>query len=688
MSINAILTADKANFQNYFPDGIVLPEKSNIALTKLGMDIPVIAQNTLSVPQKVDTTDFMLRVEIDGIVHNITWAEFYAAFRQYPDPNNVSTLEPNMTEDIFYDRNLTLNGTYQFWLNNSMVFSTGVATLSKPPITWCIARAIENKFQFYSCRDITEYETHYSGIDTEQSMIGVGGVDYFSSFFNATSIKRFGLNVSYNSSKRSNSAPEDSPAFDATELNGFGFAGNLLTSTVTAAPARINMAVNNGMIIDPNGGFVSVKPNIPVGNAGNNMAFGLSLEGQGSSVNDEYNVRNFTTLAEATTCIDIGVQFETFTDNGGAIRHVYKIIDGQKEFVYYDGAAAANVTLSQFKPNTALVKFDNNNDRFYILMRRGNNKNNTNQFIFEVLHGTDGDTISQARTVYTATRYLDNADIIPTPIFFSDNVAGNIFSTPQYISVGTDSNQEATQQFGYSGGNIGTFKISAITDNLTLLGDERDFFGRLGFFNNTTGQGAVPDTVNFKISTEGTQLNKSLYWYPGGSSKEMTYFNNTDYYLGKTRLDQIYFYDTPTESWRTIQNNALTDIPKYLNVFLVNQDIRSFSGSANLTGIAFNQTGEDRLLAIVPFETEITSESGVAQIRYETFNPYYRPLGNPLAYKINDLIVEISCHDPNTNRRYEFDNLAGILKMAINITKGVRPNLQKITRNNDLVPII
>ena len=685
MSINTVLTSDKANFQNYFPDGIVLPEKASIALTKLGMDIPIVAQNTINIPLVPDPTLEMIRVEIDGIVHNITWREFYTAWTQYPDPNAVGTLEPAMTENNFFG--ITGTDTYQFWSNNSVIFDTGANQQSKPPLTWCLARAIENKFQYYSCRDLTEYETHFSGIPNGQTITG-NGVNYINSSFKATSIKRFGLNVSYNSSKISNSAFTAAPNFAATELNGFGFAGNLLTSTLTAGPARVNMAVGNGMLIDINGGYCSVRPNIPAANAGTSMAFGLSLEGQGSTADDEYNVRNFTTLADATTVIDIGVQFETFADNGGVLRHVYKIIDGQKEFVYYDGAAAANITLTNFKPNTALVKYNNDGDRFYILARRGNNKNNTNQFIFEVLQGTDGDTVAQARVVYTATRYLDNADIIPTPIFFSDNIAGNIFQTPQFIAREVDTIQESITQFSYRGGNIGTFKLSPSTTTFYDDPSSKEFWGRLGFMFNTTGQENVDNTMNFKISTDGTQLNKSLYWTQGGSPKEVGYFNNTNYYLGANQLSSIYFYDAGSTQWKTIVGNSLTDLPKYLNVYLTNQDIKAYTGSANLANIAFNQQGEDRLLCLVPFDTDLTSESGIGQIRYETFNPYYRPLNNPISFKINDLIVEVSVHDPNTNRRFEIKNIAGILKMAITIKKGIRPNLQKITRHNDLVPII
>ena len=50
MSINVILTSDKTEFTNYFPTGITLPARSNMALTKLSTTIPMFSQSILRVP--------------------------------------------------------------------------------------------------------------------------------------------------------------------------------------------------------------------------------------------------------------------------------------------------------------------------------------------------------------------------------------------------------------------------------------------------------------------------------------------------------------------------------------------------------------------------------------------------------------------------------------------------------------
>ena len=691
MSINTILSSDKANFQNYFPDGIVIPERANLALTQLGMDIPIIAQNTINIPlvAVVDRDSPALRVEIDGVFNDITWRNLYTAWTQYPDPAIPSTLEPNMTEDLFFG-NGDPDTTYEFWLNNLVLFSEAPlgTQLSKPPIMWVIARAIENEFEYYSCRDITTYHTKFSGIEQIQTLNGAG-TNYENCSFEASGIKKFGLNVSYNSGKVSAKTPTVMPVFQAGELNGFSFAGGALTSVVTAAPARVNLACASALRLDPNGGYIATTPDIPIANLTNNMAWGLSLEGQGNTGSDIYFARDYPTLAEASTIIDVGIQFETFQDNGGAVKHAYKIIDGQTDFVFYDGAASDSVTLSNFKPRIAMGQYTNGSDEFFILMRRGNERNNTSQYIFEIMQGTAGADIRAARCIYTARRYIDSADIRPTTMFISDNIAGNNFTLNKYLQRGVDSNQEGENPFDYEGGNIGTFKLSPASD--AVFYDEptnRDFWNKLGFFFATTGQENVSDTMNFKISTDGTKLNKTLTWSQGGQLADNSYLSNTDYFIGKTQLNEIYEYSIIEAQWKAITRNALSDLPKYLNVYITNQDIKSYSGSANFAGIAFTQQGEDRQLALVPFETDTNEDSGLARIRYESFNPYYRPLNNPVSYKINDLMIEISTHDPVTNTRYEIKQIAGILKMCINITKSVRPNLERITRHNDLVPII
>ena len=50
MSINCISTSNKTQFKNYFQDSITLPANSNVALTKLSLDVPIFVQTYSKVP--------------------------------------------------------------------------------------------------------------------------------------------------------------------------------------------------------------------------------------------------------------------------------------------------------------------------------------------------------------------------------------------------------------------------------------------------------------------------------------------------------------------------------------------------------------------------------------------------------------------------------------------------------------
>ena len=95
MSINTVLTSDRTQFRNYFSDGLTLPAHSNVALTKLSLEVPVFTQTSLYVPAiaDADRTDNALLVTIDGIEQDITWTDLYNAFVDYPTFQDQSEAE-------------------------------------------------------------------------------------------------------------------------------------------------------------------------------------------------------------------------------------------------------------------------------------------------------------------------------------------------------------------------------------------------------------------------------------------------------------------------------------------------------------------------------------------------------------------------------------------------------------------
>ena len=182
MSINTVLTSDRTQFRNFFSDGVTLPAHSNVALTKLSMEVPVFTQTSLYVPAilNADRTDNALLVTIDGIEKDITWRDLYNAFVDYPNVADQSEAEQDMTEDAFF------SGTYPFFINNDLYLSTDGNTFqSKCPPLYMLARAIEEKYQFYRLNNVSEYSDSYSGVPDNQTLTAAyagGAVNYTNSY--------------------------------------------------------------------------------------------------------------------------------------------------------------------------------------------------------------------------------------------------------------------------------------------------------------------------------------------------------------------------------------------------------------------------------------------------------------------------------------------------------------------------
>ena len=82
MSININLVSDKPNFQNFFSEPITLPERAELVMTKVNMDIPVIHAIATEVPfiPVANYNDTALTCNLDGVVVSITWQNLYDAY--------------------------------------------------------------------------------------------------------------------------------------------------------------------------------------------------------------------------------------------------------------------------------------------------------------------------------------------------------------------------------------------------------------------------------------------------------------------------------------------------------------------------------------------------------------------------------------------------------------------------------
>ena len=685
MSINTILTADRTQFKNYLNDGLAIPSNAAVALTKASIDVPLFVQKMLVVPlvPAIARTTSLFKVVIDGIEKDITWRDFYTAFTQYPDAANFANgVDRDITEDLFY------GGRYEFFTNNRLYFSlNGVEYNEKAPLLWVLAKAIDNAYQFYQCTDITDYKESFCGIPDFQPLTANyagGNVVYPRCYVRAVEPTEYKLNIAYEIQSAGDRTPNDA-VFDAADVLTWtiGGTGNRLTSVGGAA---VNVGYGNGLDIDVNGGYMVATPTLTAGT----MAWGISLEGQGSDpATDVYLPKTYANMGLATPIIDIGIQFEIATV-GGVNSTVYKIIDGQKQYVFYDGATSQIANLSVFKPYDAVSLFTNANDSFAIVVRRGNILNGNFQFVFDIKMGTGGDLDTYA-TIYTSTKTLNNPRITLTPAFLSSANAGNIFNDIRYVAIGPDTVLQGQSLTDVQGSRLNTFSL-AVGDSV-LLDDPgyRDFVNAIGleYYGADMTILAPDQRIKFDITYGDDPLNKVLSWRPpiiaDAQSPNIGGLISA-YYVGELTLANIFrFVDSSFQI--NITNNVLRDIPKYLNVFLLNHTNKNYTGSfLGAGGFLGSSEGEDKMIGTIPFEVENPNVSQIVQISYETYNPYYRPLNNPHVFTTNEFIVEISYKDFRTDEKHQINQIDGLVKVELNFIKRNNQNVKRIT--GEVVPII
>ena len=685
MSINTVLTADRTQFKNYLNDGIAIPSNAAVALTKASIDVPLFVQKMLKVPIVPNAVRVapLFTVVIDGIEKDISWRDFYTAFTQYPNPANFANgVDRDVTEDVFY------SGNYEFFTNNKLYFSVdGITVNSKAPLMWVLAKAVENAFQFYRCTDITDYKESFCGIPDLQSLTANyagGDVVYPNCYVRAVEPTEYKLNVSYEIQSPSERALTGA-VFDAVDVLNFTIGGN--NDRLTSVNAGVNVGYGNGFDVDVNGGYLITTPTVVATGV---SAFGLSLEGLGQDVaTDTYLPKTYASLDLATPIIDIGVQFEHI-NQGGQDYTVYKIIDGQEQYIHYDGATFDTQNLSIFKPYDAVSKFTNANDKFAIVIRRGNIMNGNFQFVFDIKMGT-GTDLDTYSTVYSSIKTISNPRITNVPVFLSNAVAGNVFDDIGYIDISADTVSQGSALTDIQGARYNTFSIRA--GNSPLLDDPgyRDFINAIGlsFYGADHTILGVEDRVKFNITYGDDPLNKVLTWKPPIiASTQSPVFGGllTAYFVGERTLANIFqFVDTSFKL--NIRNNILQDIPKYLNVFLLNHTNKNFTGSfLGAGGFLGSSEGEDKMIGTIPFVVDDPNISQIVKVSYETFNPYYRPLNNPHVFTTNEFIVEISYKDFRTDEKHQINQIDGLVKIELNFIKRNNQNIKRIT--GEVVPII
>ncbi len=676
MSININCVSDKPEFVNYFSENIILPERCETTLVKCNMDIPFVKLVAVKVPEiaLADRGNTCFVGAIDGIEEAITWTDLYTA---HADLSDIDT-DHGITANEYF------NGQYEYLPNYPCMYT--IKDLG-PPVDYIyrrklnfmevVANALSLKYKFYDIRNEPEYLGVDSSLVFPTRSVGVslpdGTISFADRIVNGIQISNK-LVATYAPQKMVTSTLETLNIAASSNINWTVGAGSL-TSGVAVSQAWFNDESG----IDLNGGWYEFRADLSGGAAASLMSTGFSFTGVGEgAAGDEFQ----PTAVYQPEVIDVGIQFEK--DAAGNM--LYKIIDGQEQYVYEDSTPAEVVTTKPiFYPSTAKHLFQAA-DAFYLQIQRGNLYNDTNQFTVNIYQGVPGQGITNVNTrkIYTSKITLNTPAIVPNIGFMCNANAGNTFTQIKYVARTTQTNQQVQWRNLMAGAQLlGQFSIMpVITELTTPAADVGKIIGR----NLWSAYGY--STLGVPTPAGSAELPGRDFVSIDGVNQTLTLSRNTNftthnsvvkYHLGAKALEDLYEYNL---GFGVILNptSGISDLPKEFKVAIRSLPVKSFNGSYLLQSTA---SAEERVIGTVPLPSIDEDLDVSIPIIYEPFNLLYRPLNNVNPFATNKLDIEIFFHDFNTNLRKSFATVNGHLTLEINARQGAKDPAVK----NNLRPI-
>ena len=669
MSININLVSDKPNFKNFFSEPITLPERAELVMTKVNMDIPIIHAIATEVPfiPVANYNDTALTCNLDGVLVTISWQELYDAYASL----NAEDIDNTIAIAKFYSSLYQLFPNYRIEQEDP---ANPLLRYTKLSFNKILATALDTKFLFYNVTgeqenlNINQNQQTSWVKDQENPVVtrrGVGGCEIF-----GTIMKELVLVANYSPQKQVDTTPTNFVFGGVgTDISNFTGSG---TSTITSTATGINQAWMNKQDtdgLDLNGGWW--QSTFVYGGSGK-AVYGISLEGVGHG-SDKYSP---IAGAYEPEIFDVGFEFDLV----GAVK-CYRIIDGQN----------LNTTpvTPNYKPANAKMQFSDN-DRFFIQIQRGNLYNGTNEFIINLYHGFQTHPLNSdfTKLIYTAKRTLNNPAISPNIGFMTEANAGHIFKDNAYIPRSTQTISQNSYRNKLEGGNYtGNFRIDPYLDENSVSGSiyGRQFFSAYGLFTfDLDGTGTTSSSGREFTSLEGKD--QTLVF------RRKTNFNdfNTigNYYLGnQIAISDI--YNDELDGLSIQRNNPYSTqvLPTQLVVELENLPIKAFVGSYIKQNISGNFTtttsgGERRIIGTIPVPSYNEEDTSI-KIQYEPFNILYRPISNSNPFNINTIETSIYYLDFLTNIKKSFNLISGHLNIELTCRQGAKDPLL----NNNLRPI-
>jgi len=617
------LTGNKAQFNNYLTDPLIIPKNAKVCLNKSSFSIPVWTQKFITIPNldALDRAKVMLTVYVSGVSNGITWSEFYTAW------NTLNDVEAR-TEAQFYD------GSYQLYTNNLLLLNDGLQNKTIPGFSDILAKALETKFDFFDFSPANEIlETKYVDVVAGDTL-SVNGTDYLVEP-TPLEIKNHGISANYAPELITAITPIDMgdhwSLVDCSKGGGATLSTIRLDGTTGTSMAIAKIVNGDYYAIDPNGGYWNFRPDLddnPI-----SVICGVMFTNEESQIN--------TTSPTVVVDDDIVVGFKFQYD--GTTRS-YQVIDGLQE-VSNAGVASVSQTLY---PTSNLFKFANDQDEFFIQIRRATNyEANSGKCIFRLMHGdTATPGIAFADCVYQTEIIVPSPDVLCVPI-----IRGEYTANPGTSRIRNNKIVQITDDSLDMGAELNIFSdnsfhiIPSVDDQVTATMFQ--FFDSIGLHQSQNNE-------RTKHSYNGNSLSHSIVWKSGKKEKK--------YFVGVNKTESIF---RNNEQHIKILPGQV-ELPRQIEVSLLNTAHTPHTGSF-AQEVLFTQPDINKVISYINTDAVYfdTDSNIYLEYVYEAFNLVCRRLKNRDKLPLNNFQIKLGYKNFITNEEEIIEQMRGTVKLEI-----------------------
>jgi len=629
------ITGNKARFDNYLTDPMMIPKNGKVCLNKASFSIPVWTQRFITMPNLavVTHTQIMMFVNLNGVTNHITWTEFYNAW------DAINDVETRTINDFY-------SGSYNFYMNNLLEFqdlnTSAVSTL--PTFTEVLARALDTKFSFF---DFVSSDIIINSILVDTvggDTLTLNGTDYLIQPSEST-IKNFSLIAQYAPEKLSDSNPVNmSNALSPNEywnLNNCRLVGgdgndldfNFAGGGATIEGAAIAKGQTNSWAIDPNGGYWGFRASL--GNDPCEIGCGILF------VNNETKINNSVVGTPILNMEDFKAGI-IFKDNGTI--ETYQVIDG----ITYDGAGNSEPNLY---PVNDIFEYDNDVDQFYIQVRRAAGfEGSSGKFIFRYLQGDiNNPGYENAHCFYQTTQIVPSGDVKIVPAVYCKQFGGT-------VAGGSKINDNVIVSLTQDSIEMGSEALLFTDNNLQIVpnvGNGTDptvypFFQSIGLGQNESSSRTIASFIS------STLANK-IEWSFGSISKK--------YFIGVNDTKNIFQNNT---QHLLLSTSGQTELPRQIEVSLLNLGHTPHTGSF-AQDVLFTEPDINKVISYINTDPSyFNNEDNIyLEYVYEAFNFVCRRLKNRSKTPLANFQIKLGYKNFLTNLEEVIDQVRGTVKLEI-----------------------